>query len=292
MRYILKASRKGFTLVEVLVVIAIVAILIALMLPAVQKVREAALRIQSMNNLKQIVLATHQFADTNAGCLPSTNGFNFNSKTFEHSLFVSLMPYVEQGNLYDAYKSKYTGNSAGTNFVIKVYLSPSDPTLPTPSTGMTSYAANALVFSPRSKLIDVTDGTANTIAYAEHYAYGCGGAEFSWFVNSSPWSFSPPAKSGISLLRNATFADKNMSDIYPVTMGDPPRSEGSVPALTFQVHPAISQCDSRLAQTPNTGGMLVALGDGSVRTLTATMSANTYWAAVTPSGGEVLGPDW
>jgi len=87
-------GRSAVTLVEVLVVIAIIGVLIALLLPAVIKVRDAALRVESKNNLKQIILATHSYADANNGHLPLLFGRGGDS------LFFSLLPYIEQGNYY------------------------------------------------------------------------------------------------------------------------------------------------------------------------------------------------
>jgi hypothetical protein len=87
------------------------------------------------------------------------------------------------------------------------------------------------------------------------------------------------------MTRRATFADKACGDLYP----DPRRPS---PAKTFQVAPAISKCDWRIAQTPHPSGMLVAMADGSSRTLSPTIAASTYWALVTPSGGEPLPSDW
>src|SRR5262249_41363098 len=95
-------TRRAFTLIELLVVIALIAVLIGLLLPAVQRVREAASRAQCLNNLKQIALAAHNYHGANEKFpigvhLPVDVGGRPTGGT---NVWVELLPHIEQGNLY------------------------------------------------------------------------------------------------------------------------------------------------------------------------------------------------
>jgi len=318
------APRRGFTLIELLVVIAIIAVLIGLLLPAVQMVREAANRIKCSNNLKQLGLAAHNFHDVNGhfppgiGYYPPAGCGVFGTHQFH------LLPYVEQDNLYRSAIGPvpfpppvgtttvlYPGNNNVYSQPVPVFLCPSDPSVGPGgvvmvdgvSFGALCYASNALVSaqnnppSPQGKtrMADITDGLSNTILHAEKYArcsnttmalpFRDGGAAWAYCTSLLfPWlppPMNPPGKA-----------------FYPgfcipalVARGAPgvigPRSK-------FQVQPTpfLGNCDPTRAATAHPGGIQVGLADGSVRTLSATMSGTTWWAAVTPSGGEALGSDW
>jgi type II secretory pathway pseudopilin PulG len=266
-------SRHGFTLFQLLVVLALLAILLGLLLPAIEKVREAASRAQSQNNLKQIILAMHNANDT-YGKLPPLAG-PFPANDGDGTFFFYILPFIEQDNVY---KSAFDGKaySIWTNEVykilIKTYLSPADRSggkepLHDGWLARSSYAANFQVFGDRknntlngSPKIPASfpDGLSNTIAFAERYQE-CGGDPCGWgYTAGTTWA---PAFMYLSHAR-------------------------------FQTTPSAESCDPTLAQGIHRGGINAGIADGSVRFLASSISPQTWWYACTPDGGEVLGADW
>jgi prepilin-type N-terminal cleavage/methylation domain-containing protein len=293
-----QVARGAFSLIELLVVIAIVAILLGLLLPAVQKVREAANRTKCANNLKQLVLAFHAANDAMGQMPPGVGYYPQQAKSAYGSGFFHLLPYIEQRNLWMEAQANgvFDANNNGvfTN-AVTVLVCPSDPTTragqATDNQGQTwgasSYAGNAQVFcvvDPTNGVLtdaqgtpslvkSFPDGTSNTILLAEKYAR-CTDATFT--EGGAFWAYDVMGPT-VQPLHPA----------YAVSW-----TAGSIgPSSKFQVRPAAGNCDPTRTSTAHQG-MNVGLVDGSVRVLAASISGTTWWAACTPAGGETLGSDW
>jgi prepilin-type N-terminal cleavage/methylation domain-containing protein len=169
---------RGFTLIELLVVIAIIAILIGLLLPAVQKVRTAAARTQTMNNLHQIGIASHNYHDTNA-TMPSNGYAQGSALPTTWCWGFQILPYIEQQNVYNAALA-----GAPQAVPIKSYLDPGRNHTPYTTTGgnnpringpHTDYAINSwpegFGFVPPLKMplavVAENNGSSNTILVGE-----------------------------------------------------------------------------------------------------------------------------
>lgn len=202
-----------------------------------------------------------------------------------------ILPYIEQQNLADLgpyFWSVYQNNG------VKSYVSPDDPSCPPDGLyndsgwglyGVTSFAANYqslghfLNDGDRNimTMAAMRDGTSNTIILAEKVAV-CE-------RQSGPFTQPGPYYSIWAYGRTA-WQEWNPVFAYQITG----------PGSKFQLNPRTSgdlaTCDPRLASAPRSSGILVALGDGSVRFVAGSVDPNTWWAACTPKGGEVLGSDW
>jgi len=308
-------KRNAFTLIELLVVIAIIAVLIGLLLPAVQKVREAAARMSCQNNMKQFGLAMHNYESTN-GAFPSTRFLGPTGQSKWYSWTVLLLAYVEQDNvakLYDKNIKWNTGvnlNTVGpTGF--KIFLCPSAPGTRRPATsGATSgitlggldyfvphqcrnrfYLANGLTNpggtadnpggltngSP-TKATDITDGLSNTILFIES------AGRPNHYINGRDTGNLVPSGEGYGWIDPDT-GSGSIDGSNPTT--------GVVNTDTaYAGGTGIFTTNDSEAYSFHTGGVNVCLADGSVRFVNKSITAATFAALITKQGGEVIGSDW
>jgi prepilin-type N-terminal cleavage/methylation domain-containing protein/prepilin-type processing-associated H-X9-DG protein len=274
----IQTKRSGFTLMELLVVLFIIALLIALLLPNVRRVREPAARTQCANNLKQMILAMHNYHDTGRPMpIPAIGSENSRVLAFPPGCFgpgkspeerlswmVALLPFLEQDPLYRQFdlEKGYAGNLPAAQTRLKMFIC---PTLQEAAVddAVTNYVAlsgigldaarqpvdtagNGFMGYDRVTSIDtIKDGTSNTIALMETR------------MDLGPW-----ARGGTSTLRGFDLADA----------------------------PPIG--DNRPFGAGHKGGTNVALADGSVRFLGSSIAPKTLAAAITIAGGEPLGSDW
>jgi hypothetical protein len=251
--------RLGLTPVDLLIVIAFLLLLGALLAPAVARVRDAAARTQSLNNLKQIALACHAINDTNRA-LPPVVG-EFANKTGSMHFFI--LPYIEQGPLFSSGTNAVWDNDVWSKPVV-IYLDPRDTSAPPDSVykswlATTNYPANAMVFTEfkRNLVTAMPDGTSNTLMIGQRYQM-CNGTPTAWgYPSLYPWA--------------PMIAHDNQS--------------------LFQMSPRQDECDPTRAQAIG-GTLLIALGDGSARAINPRLSAKTWYYLCDPADGNPLPADF
>jgi prepilin-type N-terminal cleavage/methylation domain-containing protein/prepilin-type processing-associated H-X9-DG protein len=295
--------RPAFTLIELLVVIAIIGILVSLLLPAVQKVREAAARLQCQNNLKQIGLACHSYHGVYKHFPPGylaagtySDGATDTSPGWGWAAF--LLPYLEQNNLYGQIDLSQPVQSAATiQTSLPVFRCPSDLVPDSPITlsdvtltplaqaAPSSYAATcgqdaSDVAAPtgdgifyrnsRTRIADITDGTSNTVLIGDR----------AWAQTQGIWAGAPSG----SLCR-------------PGPLNPWQNAVGPAPTLVLVHNNWINittDADGGLDDfsSMHPGGANLVFADGSVHFLVSITGDGpqrcAFWAMGTRAGGEVI----
>jgi hypothetical protein len=268
--------QRGFTLFQLLVILALLVMLFGFLFSAVGRVRVAAATTQSQNNLKQITLGTISAADVYQGKLPpGPEGWYPSPKLapkngYGPCLF-HITPFIEQANLYKSTLTKVGDTQVYASWkaadkAIRIYLAPGDPTAD-PKSDRTSYLANELALPATGARFPASfpDGTSNTILFAECYSEATDtvtwdGKKHTWKTTRRWWD----------------------NPSWKPVLGD----------LPFQAGPPKDAASVTLPQGFAPNGINVALADGSIRLVSSQISNLTFFSACTPNGGEVLGSDW
>src|SRR5262245_9540437 len=302
----MRHRRPGFTLFQLLLILAVLLILLGLLLPAVQKVREAAARMNSQNNLKQIGLACHNYEST-YNVLPS----GCNDKHF--SALAVLLPYIEQDNLYRI--TDFTrdaddrANTTVARTLIKVFISPLDPTPPDATrTAPTNYLFNAgskpaladndgvFFLGSKVRLAAIADGTSNTLLAGETTRGDGGKAAVD--VRRQHVRLKKADLKGIK--DDAGVKDWKAGQNIAGDRGSA-WIDGRFLQTTFTATRKINdpRPDVDCAGAGGLSGLRnylpgtnVAMCDGSVRMVSPSISEKTLKALATRNGGEVIGADF
>jgi len=313
-------KRRGFTLIELLVVIAIIAILIALLVPAVQKVREAAARTQTNNNLKQCGLAVHNYHDTYRTLPDAFNIGGIYSSGTGMSMWFHLLPYVEADNIY---KNATLAIQQGS--VVPAYNAPSDP-YNSDNAGIVNFAGNLRVFANQTitpasanaisgqgltpitsipvpsatvrilsglTLPRIVDGTTNVIMFVTKYS-DC---------NLKSTRYYDPPGAGIAVTP-AKPSGGTTGGFFGAGAHNLPAARGPFSATTsglmFQITPrndndptaGCINVNALFGHAFGAGGLSTALCDASVKNISPTMTPGTFSKAIAPGDQLPLGPDW